>query len=55
MKNIVNDVIYKDGFFKGKNDLNIYYKSYEVKNSIATIVISHGFCESVEKYYEILL
>ncbi|WP_243139870.1 alpha/beta fold hydrolase [Romboutsia faecis] len=54
MKNIVNDVIYKDGFFKGKNDLNIYYKSYEVKNIIATIVISHGFCESVEKYYEII-
>ena len=54
MNNTINDLIYIDGFFKGKNELHIYYKSYEVKNSIATIVISHGFCESVEKYSEII-
>ena len=54
MKNIANDIIYKDGYLKGKNDINIYYKSYDVKNSIATIVISHGFCESAEKYCELI-
>ena len=40
MNNTINDLIYIDVFFKGKNELHIYYKSYEVKNSIATIVIS---------------
>ena len=33
MNNTINDLIYIDGFFKGKNELHIYYKSYEVKNS----------------------
>ncbi|SCH08194.1 MULTISPECIES: alpha/beta hydrolase [unclassified Romboutsia] len=54
MDNISSEILYKDGFFKGNNDLDIYYRGYAVKESKATIIISHGFCESVEKYSELI-
>ena len=38
----------------GEKDIKIYYKSYEVLDSEAVIVISHGFCESSEKYREFI-
>ncbi len=50
-----NDKVkYKDGFFIGKDDLEIYFKQYEVENSEAVVVISHGFCETIEKYTEFI-
>ncbi len=54
MDNISSEILYKDGFFKGNNDLDVYYRSFTLKESKATIVISHGFCESVEKYSELI-
>ena len=53
-KSIKSNVIYEDGFFMGEKDIKIYYKSYEVEDSEEVIVISHGFCESSEKYRELI-
>lgn len=53
-KSLKGNVIYEDGFFMGEKDIKIYYKSYEVLDSEAVIVISHGFCESSEKYREFI-
>ena len=53
-KILKGNVIYEDGFFMGEKDIKIYYKSYEVLDSEAVIVISHGFCESSEKYREFI-
>lgn len=47
-------VIYEEGFFMGEKDTKIYYRSYEVEDSEQVIVISHGFCESSEKYKEFI-
>ena len=44
----------KDGYFLGKENLNIYYREYIVENNKASIVISHGVCESAEKYRELI-
>lgn len=49
LKNIV-----EDGYFKGENNVNIYYKKYNVKKSKGSIVISHGYTESLEKYKELI-
>lgn len=35
-------------------DFSIYYEKYILPNSKASIVISHGYTESLEKYYEII-
>lgn len=48
------EILYKEGFFKGQKDKEIYFKKYEIVNSKAAIVISHGFCESTEKYTELI-
>lgn len=45
---------YEEGYFKGVKDAQIYYRKYEIYNSKASIVISHGFCESGEKYEELI-
>ena len=47
MNSIKKNVNFEDGYFMGKENLKIYYKSYEVKDSKGSIVISHGFCESL--------
>lgn len=44
----------KSGYFKGKNNLDIYYETYIVEGEKGRIVISHGFCECLEKYKEII-
>ena len=46
--------IKKMGYFKGENDLDIYYETYIVEREKGRIVISHGFCECLEKYKEII-
>ncbi len=53
-KNEKSNIIYEDGFFMGKNDIKIFYRSFEVDNSKSVIVISHGFCESSDKYREFI-
>src|SRR5699024_8857525 len=53
-KILKGNVIYEDGFFMGEKDIKIYYKSYEVLDSEAVIVISHGLCVSSEKYREFI-
>lgn len=42
------------GYIHGEEDVNIYYEKYSKENSNANIVISHGFCESLDKYHEII-
>ncbi|MGL4912414.1 MAG: alpha/beta fold hydrolase [Romboutsia sp.] len=54
MEKIKNDVIYEDGYIMGAEDVKIYYRSYTLEESKGKIVISHGFCESSEKYREII-
>jgi len=49
LKNIV-----KDGYFEGENNVKIYYKKYNTKKAKGTIVISHGYTESLEKYKELI-
>ncbi|MGL5345804.1 MAG: alpha/beta fold hydrolase [Peptostreptococcaceae bacterium] len=44
----------EDGYFNGKENLSIYYRKYVIEESIASIVISHGFCESLERYEELI-
>lgn len=48
------NLLYKDGFFIGKENIKIYYKSYENIKSKAIVVISHGLGESSEKYEEFI-
>lgn len=56
MDNIKNipGLVYEEGYFTGKEKTQIYYRKYELNNSKGAIVISHGFCESVEKYKELI-
>ncbi len=46
--------IRETGYFKGKNNLDIYYEAYMVEGEKGRIVINHGFCECLEKYKEII-
>lgn len=41
------------GLFK-KTDTDIYFESYRLSRSIGTVVISHGFSESIQKYKEMI-
>lgn len=54
MNSIKKNINFEDGYFMGKENLKIYYRSYEVKDSKGSIVISHGFCESIERYKELI-
>lgn len=38
----------------GEEDFKIYYEKYVLPDSKASIVISHGYSESLEKYHEII-
>ncbi|SFC19444.1 alpha/beta fold hydrolase [Clostridium uliginosum] len=44
----------EDGYLKIDENTKLYYQKYSVENPKATIVISHGFSESLEKYREII-
>ena len=50
----MEDILYEEGFFLGQNNKEIYYRQYEVKDSKAVIVISHGFCETYNKYIDFI-
>ena len=53
-KGIKSSIMYEGGFFMGEKNIKIYYRSYELEHSKGVIVISHGFCESSEKYKELI-
>lgn len=42
------------GYFLGQNHKNIYYETFKVNNSKGSIVLIHGFTESIEKFYELI-
>ena len=42
------------GNFLGKEDKNIYYEKFIVSNPKASIILVHGFGESIEKFYELI-
>lgn len=44
----------KCGYIIGENNVKLYYEKFIVENSKASIVISHGFGEFTEKYYELI-
>lgn len=46
--------IMKRGYVNGEGNAKIYYEKYIVKNDKGSIVISHGFSESLEKYKELI-
>lgn len=46
--------IKEEGYFKGENNVDIYYEKYCVCNEKGRIVISHGFSECLEKYNELI-
>ena len=57
MKSIVEPYInsyLEYGYVKGEDNAKIYYEKYILENSKANIVICHGFCESLDKYHEII-
>lgn len=59
-KNIVRGVIEElkkikeSGYFEGTNKVNIYYEKYVINNEKGRVVISHGFCECLDKYKELI-
>lgn len=54
VKSYKNSVVVQDGYFTGKKSKEIYYRKYLVEDCKASIVISHGFCESLERYKELI-
>ncbi|GAA0076312.1 alpha/beta hydrolase [Clostridium sp. CTA-5] len=44
----------EEGYLEIDENTKLYYQKYKVENSKATIVINHGFGESLEKYREII-
>ena len=48
------DKIKESGYFIGQNNINIYYEKYCVDNEKGRIVISHGFCECLDKFKELI-
>lgn len=57
LENIITPFLDKHiecGYINGQNNENIYYEKYKINNSKASVVISHGFTESLEKYHELI-
>lgn len=44
----------ESGYFKDSKGYDIHYNVYKLENANKAIVISHGFCECIEKYDEII-
>ena len=42
-----------EGYFEGYDKNKIHYVKYTADNPVATVVISHGFTESAEKWHEL--
>lgn len=57
MKNVVVPFIStkrNTGYIDGKDNIKIYYQKYNIENAKGSIVISHEFTESLEKYHEVI-
>ena len=57
MKNMVEpylDGLKKDGWYEREKGKYLYYESYLQENAVGTMIVSHGFTESVEKYREVI-
>lgn len=48
------DSIKKTGYINGVDDQSIYYEKYILEDAKASIVISHGYTENLEKYNELI-
>lgn len=44
----------KSGYFNSSDKIRLYYETYLQKDAIGSIVISHGFIESIYKYKEVI-
>lgn len=42
------------GKFKGAQNKKLYYENFIIRNPKASIVLVHGFGESIEKFYELI-
>ena len=42
------------GYFKGVDDVNLFYRKFELDNPKASIVIVHGFTENTQRYNELI-
>lgn len=42
------------GYFKGVDDVNLFYRKFELENPKASIVIVHGFTENTQIYNELI-
>lgn len=57
MQNVVEPFLnrYKrSGWYEREEEKYLYYESYLTENAVGTVIISHGFTESVEKYREVI-
>ena len=53
IENKLSDYMNK-GYFYGEKSIKVYYEYYKNNKSNKVIVISHGFCECIEKYKELI-
>ena len=44
----------KDGWYEREEGKYLYYEEYMAENAVGTVIIAHGFTESVEKYKEVI-
>lgn len=44
----------KSGYFKGTDNVNLFYRKFEIDQSKASIVIVHGFTENTYRYNELI-
>lgn len=57
MKNIVEPYMnskIKSGYVDGDEGVKLYYEKYNVEDAKGNIVISHGYCENLERYHEMI-
>ena len=44
----------KSGYFKSDDDINLFYRKFELPKPFASIVIVHGFTENTHVYDELI-
>lgn len=57
MKNHVEpylDGLKKFGLYEREKEKPLYYEGYMLDDAIGTVIVAHGFCESVQKYKEVI-
>ena len=57
MKNIAEPYInsrLKSGYLNGDEGVKLYYEKYKAPDAKGNIVISHGYCENLERYHEMI-